>query len=140
MKQSQKLLLTWLIEHTELFLEIGDYIRPSDFTEEIYAKAAAILYEQFETTKTVKPAKIVGMFEEEEDQREIASLFNAYIPNIETKAELEKAVKETVVRIKRNSIDYHSAHLKPTDLSGLQKLVEDRRQLEQLEKLHISIE
>ena len=95
MKQSQKLLLTWLIEHTGLFPAIGAYIRPSDFTEEIYAKAAA---------------------------------------------ELEKAVKETVVRIKRNSIDYHSAHLSPTDLAGLQKLVEDRRQLEQLEKLHISIE
>lgn len=140
MKQSQKLLLTWLIEHTGLFPAIGAYIRPSDFTEEIYAKAATILYEQFETEKTVNPAKIVGMFEEEEDQREIASLFNAYVPNIETKAELEKAVKETVVRIKRNSIDYHSAHLSPTDLAGLQKLVEDRRQLEQLEKLHISIE
>lgn len=140
MKQSQKLLLTWLIEHTGLFPVIGAYIRPSDFTEEIYAKAAAILYEQFETEKTVNPARIVGMFEEEEEQREIASLFNAYVPNIETKAELEKAVKETVVRIKRNSIDYHSAHLSPTDLTGLQKLVEDRRQLEQLEKLHISIE
>lgn len=140
MKQSQKLLLTWLIEHTGLFSAIGDYIRPSDFTEEIYAKAAAILYEQFETTKTVNPAKIVGMFREEEDQREIASLFNAYVPNIETKAELEKAVKETVVRIKRNSIDYHSAHLLPADLKGLQKIVEDRRQLELLEKLHISIE
>ena len=86
------------------------------------------------------PAKIAAMFEEEEDKREIAALFNAYIPNIETKAEKEKALKETIVRIKRNSIDVRSNDLAPTDIAGLQRLVEDKRQLEQLEKLHISIE
>jgi len=49
-------------------------------------------------------------------------------------------LKETIVRIKRNRIDYRSKNLNPTDLLGLQKLLEDRRKLEQLEKLHISIE
>ncbi len=140
MKQSQKLLLTWLIEDTRLFPVIGRYIMPADFTEEIYSRVAAILYEQFEATKSVNPAKIISMFENEEDQREIASLFNAHIRNIETKADMEKALKETVVRIKRNSIDHRSANLAPTDIGGLQQLVADKRQLEQLEKLHISIE
>lgn len=140
MKQSQKLLLTWLIEDTRLFPIIGKYITPADFTEEIYGRVATILYEQFETTNTVNPAKIISMFENEEDQREIASLFNAHIRNIDTRADMEKALKETVVRIKRNSIDRRSADLSPTDMAGLQQLVADKRQLEQLEKLHISIE
>lgn len=140
MKQSQKLLLTWLIEDTGLFPLIATYITPEDFTEESYQKVASILYEQFKTTNEVNPAKIISMFENEEEQREVASLFNAHIHNIETKAEIEKALKETVVRIKQNSIQYRSANLEPTDMAGLQQLVSDKRQLEQLEKLHISIE
>lgn len=140
MKQSQKLLLTWLIEDTRLFPVIQKFITPMDFTEDIYRRVADILFEQYETTKTVNPAQIISMFENEEDQREVASLFNAHIRNIETKADKEKALKETVVRIKQNSINYRSANLAPADMAGLQQLVADKRQLEQLEKLHISIE
>ncbi|MBO5372103.1 MAG: DNA primase [Lachnospiraceae bacterium] len=140
MKQSQKLLLTWLIEDTRLFPIISRYILPVDFTEEIYRKVAEILFSQFENTGTVNPAQIISMFQNEEEQREIASLFNAHIRNIETKADMEKALKETVVRVKQNSINHRSANLAPTDMAGLQQLVSDKRQLEQLEKLHISIE
>lgn len=140
MKQSQKLLLTWLIEDVRLFDVVGRYISPADFTEEIYAKVAGILFEQYERDKTVNPAKIISMFENEEDQREIASLFNAHVQNIETKADREKALKETVIRLKQNSIRHRSESLAPTDMAGLQELVEDKRRLEQLEKLHISTE
>lgn len=140
MKQSQKLLLTWLIEDTRLFSVIGSYIKPEDFSEEIYRRVAAELYAQFETDGEVNPAKIISMFQNEEEQREAASLFHAHIEHLETKDSIEKALKETIVRLKRNSIDYRSTNLEPTDLPGLQKLLEDRRQLEQLEKLHISIE
>ena len=53
---------------------------------------------------------------------------------------MEKAVRETIIRIKDNSIKYRSDHLDPTDMQGLMKVVEDKRALEQLEKLHISID
>ncbi len=140
MKQSQKLLLTWLAEDPGLFPVIGKYILPEDFTEELYQKAADALYRQFAADGETNPAKIVSMFENEADQREIASLFNAHIRHIETKADREKALKETVVRMKQNSIQARLSDLAPTDMSGLQKLVADKRKLEELEKLHISIE
>lgn len=78
------------------------------------------------------------MFPNEEEQREIAGLFNARIHKVETKEDKEKALKETIVRIKENSINYHSKQLAPTDMQGLMKLVEAKRALETLEKLHIS--
>lgn len=140
MKQSQKLLLTWLIEDTRLFSVLDGYITPEDFTEDIYRKAAEVLFQQFAENGEVNPAQIVSMFENEEEQREAASLFNAHLRDIETKEEREKALKETIVRMKQNSIQYRSANLAPTDLAGLQQLVADKRRLEQLEKLHISIE
>lgn len=140
MKQSQKLLLTWLIENTGLFNIVKKYIVPEDFTEAVYRQVAEILFTQFEETGTVNPAKIVSMFQKEEEQREIAGLFNARIHDVETKEDKEKALKETIVRIKQNSNKHRSETLAPTDMAGLMKLVEDKRALEELERLHISID
>ena len=76
----------------------------------------------------------------EEEQEEVAGLFNQTIHEVETKLEMEKAVKETIIRVKKNSIDYHSKQLDPTDMNGLMKVVSDKKALEQLENLHISID
>lgn len=139
MKQSQKLLLTWLIEDTRLFKTIEGLINPEDFTEELYHRVAEKLFEQYKTEGAVNPAQIVSMEAGEEEQREIASLFNATIHEVETQNEMEKALKETIMRIKQNSINYRSDHLDPNDMAGLMKVIEDKRALEKLEKLHISI-
>lgn len=139
MKQSQKLLLTWLIEDTRLFRTIEGYISPEDFTEELFHKVAEVLFQQYREQGTVNPAQIVSLFENEEEQREVAELFNATIHEVETQSDMEKAVKETIIRIKQNSINVKSAGLEPTDLQGLMQVVEAKRSLEQLEKLHISI-
>ena len=138
MKQSQKLLLTWLIEDTGLFDIVKQYITPEDFTEEIYKKAAEILYAQF-AEGALNPGKIVSMFQNEEEQREIAALFNARIHEIDGKQEREKALKETILRVKENSYNYRAAHIAVTDIAGTQKLIDDKRQLEALRKLHNSI-
>ena len=140
MKQSQKLLLTWLIEDTRLFAKVKKYITPDDFTEELFHRAAQVVFSQFEENGSVNPAQICSMFQNEEEQREIAGLFNAKIHEVETKTDMEKALKETIIRIKQNSINYRSEHMDPTDLNGLMKVVEDKRALEQLEKLQITIE
>ena len=139
MKQSQKLLLTWLIEDTRLFSVIKGKITPEDFTEELYNRVATMLFEQYETDGTVNPAKIISTFHEEEDQTEVAALFNATIHQVENRNDMEKAIKETILRIKKNSINYRTKHMDLSDLNGLMKVVEDKRNLEKLEKLNISL-
>ena len=138
MKQSQRLLLTWLIEDTRLFELIEEYLGAEDFTEDIYQKTAQILFEQYHRDGKVNPAQIINLFGEE-DQSEIASLFHARIAKVETKADREKALKETILRVKQNSIREHSKHLDPTDMAGLQKIIADKKKLEKLEKTNISI-
>lgn len=138
-KQSQRLLLTWLIEDEKLFDVIEPYISPEDFTEPVYHQAAQMLFEQKQSGQ-INPARIVSMFSDEEQQREIAELFHARIHPVETRMEKEKALKETIIRIKKNSMEYRSKHLDPTDMVGLQKLIDDRRQLASLAKMHISID
>lgn len=139
MKQSQKLLLTWLIEYTELFAQLEPWIGPKDFTEDIYQRVAEILFKQYHADGKVNPAQIVSLFGEEE-QREIAGLFNARVEKVETRADREKAIRETALRIKQNSIAHRSKNLEPTDMAGLQKIIMDKKQLESLEKVHISID
>ena len=139
MKQSQKLLLTWLIEYDNLYDKIKDIITPEDFTEDIFRKVAELLYEQ-KKSGTVNPAQIISLFAEEEEQREVAELFHARIHEVDSAAERDKALKETILRVKDNSISYRSAHLEPTDMQGLQQLVAGKRTLQNMEKMHISID
>lgn len=138
MKQSQKLMLTWLIEEPGLFEIIKPYIGPEDFTEELYREAARLVFAQYEEG-SLNPAKIISMFTDEEQQREIAGLFNARLKEVTTQSDKEKALKETIIRVKKNSMDYRSKHLEPTDMAGLQKLVADKKNMEQLQKLEICI-
>lgn len=136
---SQKVLLTWMIDDRRLFEMISQHIQPEDFTEKLYQTVAELLYEQYEHGEW-NPAKILNHFTEEEEHREAASLFNTRIRQLSTKEEKEKALKETLLRVKSNSIDQQTKNLAPTDMAGLQRLMNEKRKLGDLEKLHISIE
>lgn len=137
--QSQKILLTWLIENERIFAQIQKYITPQDFTKELYRTVAELLYEQYEAGN-LNPAKVMNHFMDEEEHREVASLFNTKIQKLETKAEQEKALKETIIRVKSHSVDEATRLLDPTDIMGLQRLMEAKRNLQDLQKLHISID
>lgn len=131
MKQSQKLMLTWLIEDPTLFDKIKPYLGPEDFTEQLYRQAAEILFAQCQEG-SLNPAGIISMFTDEEQQREIASLFNASLKEITTPQKQQKALQETIIRLKENSISYRSKHLDPADMEGLQRLVADKRNMQKL--------
>ena len=137
-RKSQKILLTWMASDENVFVQIQKYIHPEDFQEGIYWTVAELLYAQHEQGK-LNPAQIMNHFTDEEEHREVAALFNTRIREIKTAHEQEKALKETIIRVKKNSIEEHSAKLDPTDIQGLQKLMEAKRALQDLEKLHISI-
>lgn len=136
---AQKVLLTWMIDDPRLFGIISRHIRPEDFTKEQYRTVAGLLYEQYEAGQ-LNPAKIINHFTEEEEHREAASLFNTRIKSLSTSEEKARAIKDSLLRVKSNSIDVRMKNLEPTDMAGLQHLMEEKRQLGELEKLHISLE
>ena len=138
MKKSQKILLTWMIEDEQIFSQIRKYISPSDFEDGLYRTVAELLYEQCENQE-VNPAKIMNHFTDEEEHREVASLFHTKIRELTTSREQEKALKETVIKVKNHSIDEAMRKLEPTDIQGLQRLMEAKRDLQTPGKLHISV-
>ena len=136
--KSQKILLTWMIEDEHIFNQIRKYIVPSDFTEDLYRTVAQRLYEQYEAG-LMNPAQILNHFTDEEEHRKVAELFHTKIRELTTQQEQEKALKETVIRVKDYSIETATKNLEPTNIKGLQQLMEEKRALQDLEKLHISI-
>ncbi|MCI9443056.1 MAG: DNA primase [Ruminococcus sp.] len=136
---AQKALLTWMIDDQRLFGTISRYIQPEDFTQPQYRTVAELLYAQYEAGE-LNPAKIMSHFTEEEEHREAAALFNTRIQRLTTSGEKAQAVKDLLFRVKSNSIDVRMKNLEPTDMAGLQRLMEEKRHLGELEKLHISLE
>ncbi len=138
MVKSQKILLTWLIEDEAIFRQIEQYITPADFSGDLYRTVAELLYDQYEAGD-VNPAKIMNHFSDEEEHREVASLFHTKIRELTTVREQEKALMETVIRVKNHSIEEATKNLESTDMKGLQRLMNAKRELQDLQKLHISI-
>ena len=97
------------------------------------------MFEQYESGQ-LNPAKVMNHFTDEDEHREVASLFHTKIQRLDTKAEQEKALKETIIRVKNHSVDMATKNLDPTDILGLQRLMEAKRSLQDLQKLHISID
>ena len=134
-KQSQKILLTWMIEQPEIYRQIKDIIHVDDFKDEMYHKAAELLFQQFEQTGKVLPAAILNQYESKEEQNEIAELFNTGIKGNMNQAEKEKALNDMIIKIKKYSLDYDSRRV--TDVLQLQDII---KQQANLQKLHISLQ
>ena len=88
-------MLTWLIESENVFSQIEKYITPNDFTEPLYRQVAELLYEQYKKHE-LNPAKVMNHFTDEEEHRQVASLFHTKIQKLQTREEEEKALKMAV--------------------------------------------
>ena len=134
-RRSQRLLLTWLIENPELFDKIKGIITAEDFVEDLYHQVAKMVFEGHEAGN-LNPAAILSRFINDEDQyREVAALFNASLKESLSNEEQKKAFEETVIRVKKHSLDTASRRAK--DISALQEIIKQQAALKQL---HISLD
>ncbi|MCB6611566.1 DNA primase [[Clostridium] symbiosum] len=134
-RKSERLLLTWLIEEPELFDKIKGIITPKDFVKPLYREAAEMVFDGHEKGE-VNPAAILNHFiDDEGNYREVAALFNASLDESLNNEEQKKAFSETVLRIKRSSLEHQIRHA--AGLEELQKLI---REQAELANLHISLD
>ena len=111
--------------------KIKDIIKATDFVEPPFNKVAKMLFEQFESGQ-VNPASIINRFDSEEEQSEVASLFNKGLLEGLSPQEREKTLNDTVLMVKKNSIDYRNRTV--TDMSELMNIMKEQNELS---KLHI---
>lgn len=130
-RRSQRLLLTWLIERPELFDKIKGIVGPDDFREPLYHQVAQMVFEQHEQG-TLNPAGILNRFINDEEQyKEVAALFNASLQESLNNEEQQKAFSETVLRVRKNSLDYASRNA--TDIVELQRIIREQAALKTIQ-------
>lgn len=134
-RQSQRLLLTWLIENPVLFDRIEGIVTPDDFIEELYHQVAVMVFEGH-AAGNLSPADILNHFINDEDQyRVVAALFNASLKESLNNEEQKKAFSETIMKVKKNSLDFASRNA-----SGIQELQQLIKEQAALKNLHISLD
>jgi len=136
-RKAERVMFTWLSEEPNLYGQIKKYVTVNDFSSELYQKVATELFAGFEKGE-VNPAAIISLFTDEEEHREVASLFNAPLGNLETKNEREKAINQIVRRIKENSHANVTNSL-GSDVHAISQALESRKLLEELLKTPIKL-
>ena len=135
-RKAQRLLITWITDDPGVYSRIQKYISAEDFTDELYRKVAARLFGELGQGK-FNPAAIISMFEDEDEQREASALFNTSLPELETAQEQEKAFRDIVLAVKKNSYEYYTAKL-GTDVNALKQVIEGKKALEELARIRIA--
>ena len=133
--QSQRLLLTWLIENPFLFDKIEGIITPDDFIEDLYHQVAKMVFDGH-AAGNLNPAEILNHFINDEEQyRVVAGLFNASLKESLDHEEQKKAFSETIMKVKKNSLDYASRNA--AGIEELQRIIKEQAALKDL---HISLD
>ena len=134
MKFSQRLLITWLVEDPSIFPKIQPFVGPDDFEDGVYKKVAEEVFKNCEDKKSVDTARVVDMFMDEEERKTVAALFNTTVGELTDNADLSKALKETLLRIKKNSL----ALLKANN-ADFARFKQTNDSLKKLERTNISL-
>ena len=132
-RQEEKILLTWMIEDGDIYDKVSEYIQPDDFIDPLFKDVASKVYEQYETG-SVNPAAIIGSYSDGDMHSEIAAMFSAELSESLSKSEREKTLNDTVLRVKKSSLDYKLEHA--ADAKTMQDII--GRQMK-LNNIHISL-
>ena len=144
--RNECLLLTCVSDDPGLYPQIRDYISAEDFSEGVPRQAAEKYFAILEKEAGDKlaqasgngvrphasPSVVIAMFEDEEEQRQAAALFETRLPGI-GEEEVQKLLRDVLCSVKRNSIDRLSANM--TDAAALGKLMKARKDLTALQRI-----
>ena len=97
-------------------------------------------------TEGFEPASMISQFEDEEEQKIVAALFNTKISGLDgrpiemdSKQDREHALRDIVIKVKENSYEYYSKNL-ASDVNALNEVIQGKKQLEKLRKTNIELE
>lgn len=101
-----------------------------DFKDPLYHQVAQMVFEDNEKGN-LNPAAILSHFINDEEQyKEAAALFNASLQESLNNEEQKKAFLETVLKVKKNSLD--EASRRATDIGQLQQIIREQAALKTL--------
>lgn len=129
---AQKLMLTWISNYPGILPELQVYLRPEHFSNPLYREVAEMLFSQIQSGE-MNPARIINHFEDSETQNDVAGVFHAILP-LETPEEKKKALRDVVCNMRELTNKTRLEELDTLDLAGLQRLMSEKKELEQLRR------
>ncbi|MCR4781577.1 MAG: DNA primase [Lachnospiraceae bacterium] len=138
MLQSERLLLSWIAGSSSIYSQLKEYLSPNDFCEGIHKEVAEYIFSEREAGKDPDPAALVDKYQEASDQKDIARIFHTE-EALKAESDREKAITETLIKIKKATIERENEAMDPGDPGLFKKKIEDRKFMEKLEKIRINL-
>ena len=132
--KAQGLLLTWMVEETELFTKISQYISPENFTEGFYRDVAAKIFEKLKAGDLGFSNIYDDYTEDIEKHKLLSKILNTTLGTSLSDAEKKKAVAESILKIRQSSLDERSKNA--VGMEEFQRVIEEQAYLR---KLHIDL-
>ena len=130
-EKAQKLMMTWLANYPALIDELHDYLHTEDFTDDLTRQVAEMVFAQYRAAGKVSPASILNHFQDEEEQKKIAEMFNTEL-NLDSDADKQKALQDVLLRLKQSTLD---VHLKEAlDIESITRAAQEKKAFEALKR------
>lgn len=129
MISAERILFACLLDKQELFGKVSAVLKVDDFPDGFYQEVAKIFYEQLENNNP-NPASIMDRYSDEEEHKKVAALFVSPIRDDLDDKELEKALNDSISRIKKESVNRRMQ--KAEGINELQELMKEQKQLESI--------
>ena len=126
-------LLAWICDSPGIYSVVRRYINADDFADPLYRKVAQIMFERIDNGN-LNPAEIIGMFDDEEEQRQVAEAFHQNIGDLEPGKMQDSALRDLMLNIKRLSLTRDDRE--GNEFETIKRI---RKELEELEHAQISI-
>ena len=104
LKETEGIILTWLLEEPSLYNSIAKYLSPLDFHEGLYRDIATDMLDAYSTSGTFDPASIMCKFEDNEAHQTIANMLYTKIEGVKSDKERETLLKETLIKLKNEGL------------------------------------
>ncbi len=132
-KLVQARLLSWICEDPKIYETVHRFITADDFATPLYRQIAAMLFEQIEQSD-INPAKIISLFTDEEEQRQVAEAFHQSVGNLENVNMKAGALKDLMINVKQLS-----ATRNDREGNDFDTIIRLRRELEELQRAQIEL-
>ncbi len=133
--KAQNAVLTAILERPNILGQVEKYISPDEFTEDIYRKIAGELFTLIEKGEK-DLSKLLSSLESDEDRKKASEIFQGEDFSEMNGEELGKALKENILKIKRNGIELMEAS---HDLNGFNDLINKKNEIKRMEKERIVV-
>ncbi len=131
----QKLLLTWMVNDSNVFEKLKNVVAVEDFLDENHRQVAQKLYQQYEQKGKVDPAAIIDVSDDLDKQHLMAEILQTELPFDMSEDEKRQAINDVVKKVKMQRIEYELSSC-ATDANKLKSLIMEKAALS---KLYISL-